>query len=407
MENTLDQRVKTTKSQKWVLASTSIGQLLESMDVSFISFAMSSIIVGLNISAGAAGMLSTVTTFGSLLGGIIFGLLADRFGRVKILTYTIFIFAISTASIMFAQNFITFLILRFCVGLGTGGEYGTGVAMICESFKKKELGKSVSFTTIGGQIGSMLAALLSALVIPLFGWRALFLVGIIPIFFVFVIRRHLKESEEFVDTMKRPDRPKVSIKKLFATPKLAYQTVALIVMVIVQIAGYYGLINWLPSIMQKKLGLSVSGSALWTIVTICGMSLGMFAFGNVLDKLGPRKAFGIFLLVSAIDVYGVTLAFNGFTLLLAATILGFFSDGMYGGYGTVISRLYPTEIRSTANNFIIGVGRSIGGFSPAIIGLIMEHHSLWVVMGMLSILYLISFCSMMSIPSFKELAKTK
>ncbi|WP_203619629.1 MFS transporter [Apilactobacillus nanyangensis] len=407
MENTLDQRVKTTKSQKWVLASTSIGQLLESMDVSFISFAMSSIIVGLNISAGAAGMLSTVTTFGSLLGGIIFGLLADRFGRVKILTYTIFIFAISTASIMFAQNFITFLILRFCVGLGTGGEYGTGVAMICESFKKKELGKSVSFTTIGGQIGSMLAALLSALVIPLFGWRALFLVGIIPIFFAFVIRRHLKESEEFVDTMKRPDRPKVSIKKLFATPKLAYQTVALIVMVIVQIAGYYGLINWLPSIMQKKLGLSVSGSALWTIVTICGMSLGMFAFGNVLDKLGPRKAFGIFLLVSAIAVYGVTLAFNGFTLLLAATILGFFSDGMYGGYGTVISRLYPTEIRSTANNFIIGVSRSIGGFSPAIIGLIMENHSLWVVMGMLSILYLISFCSMMSIPSFKELAKTK
>ena len=134
MENAQD-HTSTTKTQKWVLASTSIGQMLESMDISFISFAMSSIIIGLHISTAAAGMLSTVTTFGSLLGGILFGLLADRFGRVRILTYTIFIFAISTAGIMFAQNFITFAILRFCVGLGAGGEYGSGVAMVAESFK--------------------------------------------------------------------------------------------------------------------------------------------------------------------------------------------------------------------------------------------------------------------------------
>ena len=244
MENAQD-HTSTTKTQKWVLASTSIGQMLESMDISFISFAMSSIIIGLHISTAAAGMLSTVTTFGSLLGGILFGLLADRFGRVRILTYTIFIFAISTAGIMFAQNFITFAILRFCVGLGAGGEYGSGVAMVAESFKKKQLGKSVSITTIGGQIGSMMAAVLAAIMIPAFGWRSLFLIGIIPIFFAFIIRKNLTESQDFIDTMETGKRPKVSVKKLFATPRLAYQTIALIVMVIVQIAGYYGLINWL------------------------------------------------------------------------------------------------------------------------------------------------------------------
>lgn len=365
---------------------------------------MSSIIIGLHISTAAAGMLSTVTTFGSLLGGILFGLLADRFGRVRILTYTIFIFAISTAGIMFAQNFITFAILRFCVGLGAGGEYGSGVAMVAESFKKKQLGKSVSITTIGGQIGSMMAAVLAAIMIPAFGWRSLFLIGIIPIFFAFIIRKNLTESQDFIDTMETGKRPKVSVKKLFATPRLAYQTMALIVMVIVQIAGYYGLINWLPSIMQKKLGLSVAGSSLWTIVTIIGMSAGMLTFGTILDKIGPRKAFGLFLLVASVAVYGITFSFNGFTLLLASTVLGFFSNGMYGGYGAIISRLYPTEVRSTANNFIMGFGRAIGGFSPAIIGLLMESHSLLVIMAMLSVLYLISFITMMTIPALKGLA---
>ena len=204
--------------------------------------------------------------------------------------------------------------------------------------------------------------------------------------------------------METGKRPKVSVKKLFATPRLAYQTIALIVMVIVQIAGYYGLINWLPSIMQKKLGLSVAGSSLWTIVTIIGMSAGMLTFGTILDKIGPRKAFGLFLLVASVAVYGITFSFNGFTLLLASTVLGFFSNGMYGGYGAIISRLYPTEVRSTANNFIMGFGRAIGGFSPAIIGLLMESHSLLVIMAMLSVLYLISFITMMTIPALKGLA---
>ena len=391
-----------TKSQKWVLASTTIGQILECMDSSFVSFALSSIIVSLNISTAQAGMLSTITSFGTLLGGILFGLLADRFGRVKILTYTIFIFAFATTGIMFVQNFTALAILRFLVGVGTGGEYGSGVAMICESFKKKQ-GRSTSISTIGGQVGSILSAAVSSAMIPLFGWRALFLIGIIPIFFAFIIRRNLKESQEFIDTMQRKDRPKVSIKKLFATPRLAWQTGALIVMVIVQIAGYYGLINWLPSIMQKQLGLSVSKSALWTIVTFVGMSIGMMTFGTILDKFGPRKAFGMFLLIAAVAVYGITFAFNAATLLLAATVLGFFSNGMYCGYGVIISRLYHIEIRSTANNFIMGCGRAIGGFSPAVIGLLMENHSLLLIMGTLSVLYLISFSAMMSIPGLRNM----
>lgn len=242
---------------------------------------------------------------------------------------------------------------------------------------------------------------------PNAGLAGTVLVRLIPVVLTYFIRRHLHESDEFIaakNAVKDP-RKRVRISALFKTPQLAYQSVALMVMVIVQIAGYFGLMNWLPSIMQQKLGLSVSGSSLWMIATIVGMSIGMLTFGSILDYFGPRRAFGIFLLCSAVSVFGITLAFNELTLLFAGAILGFFSNGMFGGYGAVISRLYPTEIRSTANNVIVNVGRAIGGFSSVVIGFLMDRYSLTVVMGFLAVLYVISFITMLTIPSLRRLGQ--
>lgn len=174
-------------------------------------------------------------------------------------------------------------------------------------------------------------------------------------------------------------------------------------MTTVQIAGYFGLMNWLPIIVQKQLSLNVSGSSLWMISTIIGMSLGMITFGSILDYFGPRRAFGIFLIASAAMVFTITLAHNTISLLIIGAIVGFFSNGMFGGYGAVISRLYPTEIRSTANNVIVNIGRAVGGFSSVVIGILMDNYSLTVVMGFLSILYVISFITMITLPGLKKL----
>ncbi|MHA8138044.1 MFS transporter [Lactobacillaceae bacterium Scapto_B20] len=391
-----------TSNQRWTLASSTTGFGLENMDVMFLSFALTSIIADLHISAGAAGLISSVTNLGMLLGGIIFGILADKYGRVKIFSHTILIFAVATAAMYFANNLFLVYLFRFIAGVGAGGEYGAGVTLIAENFKHGKIAKWTSIAAIGGQIGAIAAALVAAWVLPNWGWHALFLVGLVPIIFAIFVRTHLKETPEFEAEAKRQTaKPKVSIKELFATKQLTYQTLALIVMVIVQIAGYFGLMNWLPSIMQKQLGLSVSGSSTWMIVTIIGMSLGMLTFGTIMDYFGPRRAFGIFLLVAAVSVYAIIFAFNAWTLLLASTVVGFFSNGMYGGYGAIISRLYPTQIRATANNFIMSLGRAIGGFSPVIIGILMEHYSLTVVMTSLSGLYLISLLTMLSIPALK------
>ncbi|GAT18313.1 MAG TPA: MFS transporter [Lactobacillus sp.] len=396
-----------SKNQKWTIASTSAGFALENMDVLFLSFALSSIIADLHINGAQAGLISSITNLGMLVGGIFFGVIADRFGRVRTFSHTVFIFAFATAAMYFANSITLIYLCRFIAGVGAGGEYGVGITLIAENFNHHKIGKMTSIAAIGGQIGAILAAISAAFIIPAFGWRALFLFGLIPVGLTYFIRRHLHESDEFLAAKKAEKDPskRVRISALFKTPKLAYQTVALSVMVVVQIAGYFGLMNWLPSIMQQKLHLSVSGSSIWMIATIVGMSIGMMTFGSILDYFGPRLAFGIFLICSAVAVFSITLAVNEVTLLIAGAVLGFFSNGMFGGYGAVISRLYPTEIRSTANNVIVNVGRAIGGFSSVAIGFLMDHYSLIVVMGFLSVLYIISLCTMLTIPNLKKLGR--
>ena len=387
----------------------SSGFLLENMDVMFLSFSLSEIIAQMHVSSTAGGWIGTFTNLGMFFGGALFGLLGDRIGRVKTFSYTIFLFAIATGLTYFAHNITALYALRFLAGIGAGGEYGVGIALIAENFQANQIGRASSVAAVGGQIGSIVASLLAAWIIPTYGWNTLFLFGVVPVVLTYFVRRHVKESDEFLAAHKKAEETgeKISFGRLFETPRLALQTLGLMLMTIVQIAGYFGLMNWLPSIVQKKQGLSVSGSSYWMIATIIGMSIGIMVFGTIMDKICPRWAFGIFLLGSAVVVFAIVNVTSYWTMLLAGALTGFFSNGMFGGYGAVISQLYPTEIRSTANNLIMNTGRAIGGFSSVIIGALMDHYNLYVVMGFLSALYIISFLVMISLPGLREIQTKK
>lgn len=405
----MDNTSSMSTNQKWVLASMSSGFLLENMDVMFLSFSLSEIIAQMHISSAAGGWIGTFTNLGMFFGGALFGLLGDRIGRVKTFSYTIFLFAIATGLTYFAHNITALYALRFLAGIGAGGEYGVGIALIAENFQANQIGRASSVAAVGGQIGSIVAALLAAWIIPAYGWNTLFLFGVVPVVLTYFVRRHVKESDEFLAAHKKAEETseKISFGRLFETPRLALQTLGLMLMTIVQIAGYFGLMNWLPSIVQQKQGLSVSGSSYWMIATIVGMSIGMMVFGTIMDKIGPRWAFGIFLLGSAVVVFAIVNVTSYWAMLLAGALTGFFSNGMFGGYGAVISQLYPTEIRSTANNLIMNTGRAIGGFSSVIIGALMDHYNLYVVMSFLSALYILSFLVMISLPGLKEIQAKK
>ncbi|HLR01161.1 MAG TPA: MFS transporter [Virgibacillus sp.] len=370
-----------------------LGLGLEGMDILFLSFVLTSIIAEFNISSAAGGAISSVTNIGMLVGGIGFGILADKIGRIRVFTYTIFLFAIATALMAFASNMTMIYILRFLAGVGGGGEFGIGMALVAEAFPKEKRGRMTSWVTIGGQLGSIAAALAAAFIIPLGGWRSLFIIGILPVFLAYYVRRNLDETDDWKEANRQAmvnDKEKNTLSLLFTSPKTTYITIALTIMSSVQVAGYFGLMNWLPSILQEQIGLSISDSSLWMISTIVGMILGMLLFGQILDRFGAKWSYGIFLTASAISVFIYVYADSAVMVLIGGVVVGFFANGMNAGYGALISSFYPTNARSTANNVIFNTGRAVGGLSPIAIGFFIDHFSITAAMTFLSTIYVIS-----------------
>ncbi|CAM3096514.1 MFS transporter [Leuconostoc gasicomitatum] len=400
---------KMTSEQKVVLGSTTLGFTLDHMDATFLSFALAPMIAELHITGAQGGIIAAMSNWGALLGSVLFGILADRIGRVRVLSYTVMLVTFATVILAFLDNAHTIYASRFLLGMGTGGEYGVSMALIAESFRANRVGRMSSITAIGGQVGAILAAILATLIMPAFGWRGLFMIGFLPLIVVYIVRRHLKETPAFEQLKSdyKSGRKKFSFKFIANTPKRAYTSLVLIIMLTIQTSGYYGLMNWLPTIMRKQLGITATVTAgyvnLGMIPIILGMAVGMMTFGNILDRIGPRQAFAIFLVGSAIMIYTFTFAYNMWTLTILGAIVGFFSNGMYGGFGAVISRLYPAEIRATAANTLMGSGRALGAFSSVVIGWIMDNYDVAAVMLSLTIMYLISLAFMLTIPDFKKL----
>ena len=290
------------KSKKRVLNAAIVGSGTDDLTNMFLSLSLASIIADLAITKAQAGLISTITNIGMLAGGLLFGYFADRYGSLKLFKITLLLFSVATAAMFFAEDLSTIYALRFIAGIGTGGEYGIAISLIARVTPVHKMGRMSSLNAVAGMVGNISAAFLASLILPRFGWNALFLLGLLPLLIVLWV--HLTVSEkDLVETENAKSEKnseisesKPSFKELFNSPALARQTLSLMFMAVVQIGCYFGLMNWLPQIMQTSLGLSVSNSSLWMISTIIGMSIGMLFFGRILDAVGPRIAYSIFLL---------------------------------------------------------------------------------------------------------------
>lgn len=392
-------------NDKRALVTAIIGSGLDDMNVMFLSFSLSSIIIDLNLTGSEAGWIGTITNLGMLLGGLIFGVLADRYNKFNVFKITVLIFSIATGLIYFTNNVYTLYLLRFISGIGVGGEYGVAISIMAGIVPLNKMGRIASLNGIVGQIGSILAAVLAAIIAPKLGWRGLFLFGFLPIAMIIWTQFFVDAdtiTEQGTEAPREMKTTKPQIRELFKTRALRRLTISLMIMATIQIAGYFGMMNWLPTMMQSQLGISVSDSSQWMIATIIGMCVGMFVFGQLIDRVGPRKSFGIFLVCSAVSVYLFTLASTIFMMILGGAVVGFFVNGMFTGYAAVTTLLYPQRIRTIANNTILNVGRAVGGFSSVIIGMILDHSGVPVVMLFLASLYVISLVTMLSIPDLKK-----
>lgn len=373
---------------------------MQAMDLMFLSFALKPIIQQLHTSSTVGGTIASFSNVGMLVGSLIFGYLADNFGRVKVFTYTIFIFAFATGAMCFANNIYLIYLLRFLAGVGAGAEFGAGVTLIAENFKGRKIATFTSYAESFGEVGAMLSALISAWILPNYGWHILFLFGLIPVVLAYLVRRHLKENPHVIKDIqqrKATHQKRSSFKQLFSTPRVAYLTGAMILMYLVDAASYYGLMDWMPSIIQKQLHINLTQSSLYMIMTIIGVMLGMLTFGKMMDRFGAKAAFTFFFVCSIFVVYTIIMAYNSLTLLLASTLVGFFAEACYSGYAVIVSKCYPMRIRVTANGFVECCGKAIGGLSPILIGFLMDYYSLTAVIVFLSILPLVSLLTIYSV----------
>ncbi|USS84667.1 MFS transporter [Fructilactobacillus myrtifloralis] len=394
-----------TKYQKRVSLSTGIGFVLERMDSAFIGLALASIIATLHITKAEGGLIPSITAIGSLFGGIGFGILADKFGRVKTLSWSIFIYALGTAGMGLTNSFFMLCLFRIIIGIGTSGEYGIALTMLSEAFAKKCMGRISSAAGVAGQLGAVLASLLAAFIIPHYGWHLLFFVGIFPVILAWFIRFHLPESADFKHNHELAQTKKVQLGdlwSLFSTPREASLSIRIIIMFLIHIAGYTTVMNWLPTIAQERMHVNVASSSVWMVFTIIGMAAGIAVFGYLQDRFGSRLAFGLYLLGSAASVYLLIMAQTKIEFVAAGTIVGFLTDGMYSGYGAVVSSLYPSKNRATANNTIMSIAKTIGTFTPVLIGFIMDVSTITMVVVFMSGCYLVSFVVMMSIKQLRK-----
>jgi len=369
------------------LIGSAVGYAMDGFDLLILGFMLSAIAAELHFTPAQGGSLVTWTLVGAVAGGILFGMLSDYFGRVRVLTWTILLFAVFTGLCAFAQGYWDLLIYRTIAGLGLGGEFGIGMALAAEAWPAEKRARVSSYVGLGWQAGVLLAAIVIPFLLPRIGWRGMFMVGILPAVVAFIVRRTIGEPPIFVEkTRERHGMPLHLLVKDVATSKIS---LGMFILCSVQNFGYYGVMIWLPSYLSTRFGYTLTRSAVWTGVTILGMAFGIWLFGQLADKFGRRPIFFIYQAGAAISVIAYSQLTNEAALLIGGAIMGLFVNGMLGGYGALMSELYPTEARATAQNVLFNLGRAVGGFGPLVVGALAVQYSFAVAIALLSVLYVI------------------
>lgn len=372
------------------LIGSAVGYAMDGFDLLILGFMLPAISADLALSPTQAGSLVTWTLIGAVAGGIVFGSLSDKYGRVRVLTWTIVLFAVFTGLCAFAQGYWDLLIYRTIAGIGLGGEFGIGMALAAEAWPAKHRAKAASYVALGWQVGVLVAALLTPLLLPIIGWKGMFLVGIIPAFVAWYLRAKLHEPEVFVAKVQQAPSEKInSFKLLVKDWKTTKVSLGVVVLTSVQNFGYYGIMIWLPNFLSKQLGFSLTKSSLWTAVTVCGMMLGIWVFGRLADRIGRKPSFILFQLGAVASILVYSQLTDPTLMLFAGAFLGMFVNGMMGGYGALMAEAYPTQARSTAQNVLFNLGRAVGGFGPVVIGAIVSAYSFPVAIAALAAIYVL------------------
>lgn len=380
-----------TPGQQRTLLAAGLGWALDAFDAMLYALVLALLMRDLGISKTVAGSLGTLTLLASGIGGVLFGFLADRIGRKQALMASILTYSLCSFASGLATNIAMLAVARFVLGLGMGGEWNTGAALVAESWPTAVRAKALSIVQSSWALGFAAAALVTGPVAHYFGWRAVFFVGILPAVVTLWIQRSVPESELWHERVTQRDEAGSkekgksplptsgrsgapgSVEMIFRPPFVKH-TFALLLFNFFALFAWWGLFTWLPPYLslpveQGGRGFGVMGmTTLMVVLNLCGMLPGYVSFGWVADSLGRRNAVFLYTLAAAllIPLYAAARSQSG--LLVLGALVAFFGTGIFSGSGIMGSEIFPTAVRARALGVTYNGARALSALAPLVIG---------------------------------------
>ena len=401
---------RTITADQWrVLAAAKLGWMLDAMDFMLYAMAIGQLRTYFGFNDATAGLLGTVTLVMSGVGGVLFGYLADRFGRTRALMGTILVFSFASLGAATSQSILQLLLWRALLGIGMGGEWASGAVLISETWPAAHRNKAVSIMQSGWAIGYIAAALMAALILGAPGagpdaWRWLFVVGVLPAFFTLWIRRRVPEPAAWKQGGAKATG--VNPFRIIFGRRLLSRTLLITLLGASAQFAYWGVFFWLPAFLARPIeqggaGMGVVGSLGWIIPVQIGAYFGYLTFGFIADRFGRRPTFVFFMVAAAalVLVYG-QMARSPMVLLVLGPVLGYFGHGYFSLFGSFIAELFPTAVRATGQGTSYNIGRMAGAIAPYTIGAVatLPGIGIGLALGLTSAFFLLAACLIFTLP---------
>ncbi len=354
------------------LVAASFGWMLDSFDVMLYAMVLAALMSDMSMAKATAGLLGSLTLIASAVGGLVFGVIADRFGRRRALMGSVLIYSVFTAACGFASSVVMLAVFRIFLGLGMGGEWASGAALVSETWPAEHRGKALGIVQSSWAVGYAAAAAVAAIILPLWGWRGVFFVGVIPAFFTLWIQKRVREPEIWKAGRAAAPGIRSGFGEIFGRKRLRL-TVLVTLMNACTMFAWWGFNLWLPAYLsmapgQGGIGLSPRTMSGLVIFMQSGMWLGYITFGFISDRLGRKRSYVGFLLAASVFMLLYSQTRQPLLLLILGPFVAFFGTGYFTGFGALTAEIYPTAVRATAQGITYNAGRIASAAAPFVVG---------------------------------------
>ncbi|AIK39037.1 MULTISPECIES: MFS transporter [Bacillus] len=352
-------------SKRKLLGIAGLGWLFDAMDVGMLSFVIVALQKEWGISSQEMGWIGSINSIGMAVGAFLFGILADKLGRKSVFIMTLLLFSIGSGLTALTTTLAMFLILRFLIGMGLGGELPVASTLVSESVEAHERGRIVVLLESFWAVGWLIAALISYFVIPKYGWQVAMVLSAIPALYALYLRWNLPDSPQF-EKVENKQSVITNIKAVWSG-EYRKATIMLWILWFCVVFSYYGMFLWLPSVMVLK-GFSLIKSFQYVLIMTLAQLPGYFTAAWFIERLGRKFVLVTYLIGTACSAYVFGVAESLTTLVIAGMLLSFFNLGAWGALYAYTPEQYPTVIRGTGAGMAAAFGRIGGILGPLLVG---------------------------------------